>query len=117
MSIQDKEKAHIERSKKLYKVLGILLILLAVTVVAAIIYIQSLSPAYLFINDTDERVNMHVIGGTSPGVRVNLAAGEKQVVDMSWWWGKPQLPDVKPKYDLLIYKVFYLSTFPEEWLD
>jgi hypothetical protein len=80
--------------------------------------LKSATPALLFINDTDHDVSQTVVGPTSPSVHLSLKPGERQLVNMPWYigWGEPQLPEnVGPKYNFLVFKVYYLSAFPNPW--
>lgn len=112
---------HSDKQKRLWKILKIIALVLMGVILAFALYLESQSPATLWINDTDTEVHQYLIGGTSPGVRLNVASGEHQFVDMPSWWGEPQLPrlstgkKVQPTYNFIIFKVFYLSAFPEDW--
>ena len=60
------------------------------------VFLESRSPAYIYINDTSDRVTGWIIGGTSPGVGINLKPGEIKFVDMEFWWGEPYILKAQP---------------------
>jgi hypothetical protein len=119
--------ASIERTQRLYKTIGKLIIASAIAVavvfMVAFFYFEAQSPAYLFINDTDNEAHLGLIGGTSPFVHVDLLPGEKEKMDMPFWWGEPQMPrdadgqSLKPLLNLVVFKVYYVSSFPADWVD
>ncbi|MEK7632329.1 MAG: hypothetical protein AAB473_00880 [Patescibacteria group bacterium] len=89
--------------------------------IAVLVYLETLSPAQLFINDTDSAVNEYLIGGTSPGIHLNVAPGKSQLVDMPSWWGTPTLPRaedgerMQPRWNFGVFETYYLSDFPKNW--
>ncbi len=109
------------RSKRVVNILfGISLTIIG-AFIAGLLYLESLSPAQLFINDTDTPVNAYLIGGTSPSVQLNVEPGNSQLVDMPSWWGTPSLPQrddgkrIQPRWNLIVFTIFYLSDFPKDW--
>lgn len=111
----------IKRSKRIIHVLfGIALAIVSVFAIGCL-YLEALSPAQLFVNDTEQPVNAYLLGASSPGIHIDVAPGESQLVDMPSWWGKPNFPRtadgerVKPRWNLIVFKVYNLSDFPEDW--
>lgn len=108
-------------NQRFYKILGIGFMIFFGMITAAIIYLEAQSPIHRFVNDTDSEVNALLVGGTSPGVRLSIPPGEKQIVNMPYWWGEPDLPRdengkrIKPSLNLVVYKVYKFSSFPEDW--
>lgn len=109
------------RSKMVVKVLYIFCVAFAAAVVMLMLWLEALSPMYLFVNDTDNDVHSYIIGAGSPGVRIDIAPGGTQVVDMPSWYGTFDLPRttdgkrVEPRWNFIVFKIYYLSSFPEKW--
>jgi hypothetical protein len=99
-------------NKKVQKLILIIALAFAGIILAAILSFFLQYPVYLFINDTDAPINTYLIGGSSPGVKLELRPKEHEFVNM--WWSAPQLPE-KATYNFGIAKVFYISTFPNDW--
>lgn len=117
------EQAKIKQIKRYYNIVVIVLLIIMGIILAGSLYLKSSSPTYLFINDTEFQVHTSLIGSSSPTVRLNIVPGERQLVHWSWVSGQLDLPRgsdgqrIQPKYDLIVFKVFYISDFPRDWLD
>lgn len=111
----------IHSSKRVIYVLLSIALTIVFLCIAGLVYLETLSPAQLFINDTNSVVNEYLIGGTSPGVHLNVAPGKSQIVDMPSWWGTPTLPRaengerVQPRWNFGVFEMYYLSDFPKNW--
>ncbi len=120
MNSMNDEKV-IKRSKRIVNILFVISITIIGILIIGLLYLQSLSPVMLFVNDTQNSVSQYLIGGTSPGVRLDVASGDSQLIDMPSWWGTPSFPRndegdrVKPRWDLIFFEIYYLSDFPKTW--
>lgn len=83
------------------------------------IYFKSLYPTYLFINNTSTSFNGYWQGASS-SVDFNVASGERKLINIPVSVDKAPLPftangeNMKPKYNLIVFKLFYLSDFPDQ---
>lgn len=111
----------VKNSKRVVNILFVSSLIIVGIFVAGLLYLESLSPGMLFVNDTERTVSNGLIGGTSPSVSVHVAPGESQFIDMPSWWGTPSFPreedgtQVDPRWNFIIFEVYYLSDFPESW--
>lgn len=116
----DNEKM-VKKSKKFVTLLFSAALVVVGIFVVGLLYLESQSPAQVFINDTDAAVSTYLLGGTSPGVPLNVAPGKLQVIDMPFWWGTETLPRndsgerVVPRWNFAIVQIYYLSDFPKNW--
>jgi hypothetical protein len=116
----DNEK-NVKRSKSIVNILFAIPVSIVGAFILGLLYLQSLSPAMIFVNDTERAVNEHLLGGTSPSVLLDVAPGESTLIDMPSWWGTPTFPRndngdrVRPRWNLVVIEIYYLSDFPESW--
>ena len=106
--------SRVEKTKKRYKAFGIFTLAVFGIFLAGFVYLESQSPAYLFVNDTNASMQTGIVAQTSPAVRINLEPGEKKFVDMPSWWhadfGRGD-SEIKPRYNFIVFQIFYLSDF------
>lgn len=111
----------VKKAKRLVNILFAIPVVIVGAFVVGLLYLESLSPAMLFINNTDSLINNYLFGAGSPGIHLNIDPEKSQLVDMPSWWGNADFPKnengerVKPRWNFVVYKIYYLSDFPESW--
>ena len=115
MDKREREAKHAGRSQRLYKTFAASLIFLVLITLAGLIYLKSQTPAYLFINDTNQPVQQHFIGASSPGIAIFLEPGDRRFVDLPWWQSNPFIFSIKPRHNFIVYKIYRVSDFSEPW--
>ncbi|EKD79137.1 MAG: hypothetical protein ACD_41C00156G0007 [uncultured bacterium] len=115
------EQSKTKQIKRSYNIAVIFFFIIMGIILAGCLYLKSFSPTYLFINNTPFQVHTSLVGSSSPTVPLDIAPGERQLVHWSWVSGQLSLPlrsdgqRIEPKYNLIIFKVYYLSDFPDKW--